>query len=387
MFLQPLLERNAPLAAFALDSLRRKLLLPDTFIIDLDTLEENASLMLAEAKRHGISLYFMLKQLGRIPAVGALLAKLGYAGAVCVDFREALTMLESGVPLGNVGHLVQTPKAALEKILAAKPEIVTVYSVEKAREIGAVCSQLGLEQHVMLRVSAPDDILYPGQQGGFSLELFARSVKELAAIKGIRPAGVCAFPCFLFNDEAKDILPTPNLDTVQKAAAIMGEMGYADIQVNLPSVSCVRSLGLIAAKGGTHAEPGHALTGTTPYHALPQGGPERPALAYLSEISHNCNGKALCYGGGHYRRGHLAQALVGDSLKTAVPYNVSCPSPESIDYHFMLDRPAPVSQGALMCFRSQVFVTRSEVALASGLSRGKGRIESIWSAQGHRLAR
>ena len=44
---------------------------------------------------------------------------MGYVGAVCVDFREALTMVENQIPLGNVGHLVQIPRAALKKILRA----------------------------------------------------------------------------------------------------------------------------------------------------------------------------------------------------------------------------------------------------------------------------
>lgn len=421
MFLPTLLERNAPLAEFALDALRRKELLPDTFVLDMDALEENAALILAEAGRLGLSLYCMLKQLGRIPAVGSLLTGMGFAGVVCVDFREALTMLEYGVPLGNVGHLVQTPKAALEKILTAQPDIMTIYSLEKAREIGAICQNRGRSrgkpgpQAVMLRVHAPGDVVYPGQQGGFLLEDLEQSLAALETIKGIVPAGVCAFPCLLYDADAGEVLPTPNLATVQKAAALLRSRGYENIQVNLPSVSCVHTLPLIAGQGGTHAEPGHALTGTTPYHAgthkpslgaqglerdgqvrdgqerdcqerngQVRGGRERPALAYVTEISHNSEGRAYCYGGGHYRRGGLARALTGDSLASAVTRGAFAPSPESIDYHFALEGEAPVSQGVLMCFRSQVFVTRSEVALVRGLSRGAPCIESLWSSQGLR---
>jgi predicted amino acid racemase len=386
MFLNTLLERNPALAEFALDCHRSGKLLPDTYLLDMDSIEENAALMLDEARKHGIRLYFMLKQIGRVAPVAHMLTRMGFAGAVCVDFREALTMLEHGVPLGNVGHLVQTPRAALEKILAAQPEIVTIYSLEKAREIGEISRRAGRVQAVMPRVIAPGDILYPGQYGGFWLTEFERAVEALEKIEGIRVAGVCNFPCLLFDEQAGDIVPTPNLETVTQALALLRGRGYGELQINLPSASCVRSLPLIAQAGGTHAEPGHGLTGSTPYHALPGGGPERLAFAYLSEISHNLDGKAYCYGGGYYRRGHLRQALVGDCLAGATCLPASGPSPESIDYHFELGEEAPLSQGVIMCFRTQFFVTRSEVALVRGLRGGEPRIESIWSSQGQCLS-
>ena len=66
-------------------------------------------------------------QSGCCPALN----ELGFAGCVAVDYKEALVMIENGIRLGNVGHLVQTPKAALKKIVAAHPEVMTVYSLER----------------------------------------------------------------------------------------------------------------------------------------------------------------------------------------------------------------------------------------------------------------
>ena len=74
----------------------------------------------------------------------------------------------------------------------------------------------------------------------------------------------------------------------------------------------------MAKMGGNCGEPGHGLTGTTPLHAACAEEPEIPAIVYVSEVSHNFQGKAYCYGGGHYRRSHVKQALVGRSEETGL---------------------------------------------------------------------
>ena len=110
-------------------------------------------------------------------------------------------------------------------------------------------------------------------------------------------------PCFLYDEAAQDILPMPNLRTVQTAAEMLRARGYRDLMLNTPSATCTHSIPMIAAAGGTHGEPGHGLTGTTPYHAGHPDAEERPGYLYVSEVSHNLGDKAYCYGGGHYRRG------------------------------------------------------------------------------------
>ena len=44
-------------------------------------------------------------------------------------------------------------------------------------------------------------------------------------------------------------------------------------------------LAVLAGAGATQVEPGHGLTGTTPLHAIADL-PERPAVVYLTEVSH-----------------------------------------------------------------------------------------------------
>ena len=385
MFLDRLLQTNRPLAELALEWVRTGVVLPDTYLIDLDTLCENARAIKDEADHSGIQLYFMAKQLGRNPLVARRLADMDFVGAVCVDFREALVMLENGIPLGNVGHLVQVPHSLMGRIVAARPDIMTIYSVEKAVEIGAEASRLGFEQPVMLRVIGEGDMLYSGQYGGFCLQELDDVVDRLERIDGVRVAGVCSFPCMIYSEQQGDLVPTGNVTTVLAAKERLERRGYRDLQVNMPSASCCRSIPKVAALGGTHMEPGHGLTGTTPYHAACPDAKERVAYAYVSEVSHNLGERGYCYGGGHYRRGHLSHALVGETVDTARFADVTPPTDESIDYHFELFKPCRIGDPVLMCFRTQVFVTRSEVAVVSGLASGSPRLEGIFDAQGHLL--
>ncbi|HIZ19206.1 MAG TPA: alanine racemase [Candidatus Olsenella stercoravium] len=385
MFLDRLLETNRSLAELALVWQRDGVVLPNTYVIDLDAICENARTIKAVGDREGVKLYFMLKQLGRNPLVGKALAEMGFDGAVCVDYQEALVLSEAGVPLGNVGHLVQTPVAALGRILAARPDIVTVYSVEKAAQVGDQARRHGLTQPIMLRIIDERDTLYPGQYGGFRLSELDAAVNELERIEGVRVAGVCSFPCLLFSEEKGDIVALHNVETVRAAARTIERRGYSDLQLNMPSATCAHSIPVAAAAGATHMEPGHGLTGTTPYHAAEPDAPERIAYVYVSEVSHNLDGHAYCYGGGHYRRGHVENALVGTSLVNARRMGVRPPSDECIDYHFELSDRARVGDGVLMCFRTQMFVTRSEVAVVSGLSSSAPRLEGIFDTLGHRL--
>ena len=98
----------------------------------------------------------------------------------------------------------------------------------------------------------------------------------------------------------------------------------------------------------------------------------------MSEVSHNFQGKAYCYGGGHYRRSHVKQALVGRSEETGRILSVLPPSDESIDYHFGLSRTCEVGETVVMAFRSQIFVTRSDVVLVEGISSGTPKIIGIY---------
>ena len=357
-------------------------LLPDAYAVDMEQFRANAAAIVASAKEKGIKLYFMLKQIGRNPVLAQELVKLGYDGAVVVDFKEAQVMMRHNIPIGNVGHLVQIPEAMIPQVVAYGPEVITVYTADKVRSISRAAAALGREQKILIRVFGDGDMIYPGQTAGIHLNDLAAFVEEVKDLPGIRIAGMTSFPCFLYNAEQDDIAPTANLQTVLKAKAILEGLGIVPEIINTPSATCCRTLELMAQYGCNCGEPGHGLTGTTPYHVGHEQ-PEKSCIAYVSEISHNFDGLAYCYGGGFYRRSHVENALVGRDASNLRSVKVVPPSVEAIDYHFGLDQACAVGETVIMAFRFQVFVTRSDMVLIEGVSSGNAAVASVWDSLGN----
>lgn len=384
MFVEQTRKRNRELVDAAFYFHQSGQLLPDSYLIDVDAFCENGKKILAEAKKHDFRMYFMLKQVGRNPYLAKKLIELGYDGAVTVDFKEALTMLEHEIPIGNVGHLVQVPTAIMEKIVAYAPEVMTVYSLDKVYAIDRAAGRLGKKQGILLRVFGENDMIYSGQTAGFTLDEMKEAVLEIKEnCPNIVIAGVTSFPCYLYKEEIGEIAATENLHTLLAAKERLEELGYHDLIINTPSATCVKTVDMMVRLGGNCGEPGHGLTGTTPLHAVSDQ-PEIPAMVYVSEISHNFLGKAYCYGGGHYRRSHMSHALVGKDERTARMLTVLAPSDESIDYHFGLSEQCEVGETVVMAFRSQIFVTRSDVVLVEGISSGRPKIVGVYDSQGRK---
>lgn len=383
MFLQAVKERNPQLIETAIRLHQEGKIQPDTYVIDVDMVQENARKLQEAAAAHDIELFFMLKQIGRNPYLAKKIQEAGIEKAVVVDFREALTMMENDIPIGNVGHLVQVPEALIERVLAYGVSYVTVYTIEKLRSINRAARRLNIQQNVLLRVVGEGDIQYPGQYAGFRLEELAGLMEEFKSLEHVRIKGLTAFPSFLYSSEAGKILPTQNLETLREATELFREQGLTISEWNTPSGNSVATIPDIRRLGGTQGEPGHALTGTTPQHAQLDL-PEKPAYVYVSEVSHNYAGHAYVYGGGYYRRGHLEHILFdhqGERQESrALPF-----ADANIDYYLEAADAQPVGATAIMAFRTQVFVTRSEVALVEGLHSGKPVLVGIYDSQGKRL--
>lgn len=383
MFTGALKAQNPALIEAACELWRQGAILPDTWVIDVDRVMENGRLLLETAARHGITLYLMTKQLGRNPWLAQKLIELGFHGTVAVDFKEARTLRKADVPVSHVGHLVQIPKSQITENVLAPVEMITVFSLEKAREISAAALENGRVQPIMLKVFDPQDRLYPGQEAGFSLAVLDEVVPVIRSLAGVKLAGLTHFPCLLWDDEQQQTLPTPNLHTLLKARDRLLAQGVELEQLNAPSASSCSTLALLASFGVTHAEPGHALTGTIPAN---QHGdqPERIAMLYLTEVSHHFQGNSYCFGGGYYRRGHAQNALVYPlQSHTGIPASLLPMDESSIDYHIPLAGEFPVGSPVVMCFRTQIFVTRSDVALVSGISRGAPVLEAVYDSLGN----
>ncbi|WP_064607860.1 YhfX family PLP-dependent enzyme [Photobacterium sp. J15] len=394
MFLNALTKQNPALIDGAIKLLQDGLILPDTYVIDVDQFKENARLIKAKADEHGIRLYAMTKQFGRNPVLARMLVnELGYDGIVCVDYKEARQLHQAGTKIGHVGHLVQPPSHYIPFIVSKiRPEVITVYSIEKAREISVAAQKANREQSVLLKFFRSNDQLYTNQEAGFPIESLEDIFAQVAALPNIHIEGLTHFPCFLFNSKTQSTEATANIETVNVAHRQASELGYQLSQINCPSATSCETIETIKQFGGTHGEPGHALTGTTPAN---QDGnqPEKIAMLYISEVSHHFDGKSYCYGGGYYRRSQLSNALIRETTKANTSeiiardkiVNISNEDESNIDYYLKFDYPCAIGTPVVMAFRTQIFVTRSDVALVEGLSGNSPRLLGLFDAQGNEV--
>ena len=384
MFLGRTIDNNSKLIEAAFSMHQKGVVQPDSYIVDVDTLLQNAKNILAEANKNDIRLFFMLKQIGRNPYIARELVKIGYPGAVVVDFKEAQVMMEAGIPICNIGNLVQVPEAMIKEVIAYKPEVITVFSIDKIKSINKVAKELGQVQGIMLRVFQEDDMLYPGQEAGFSLSEIAELVSTIKdQCQNVAIKGVTSFPCYQYDEKMNDILPTNNLKTVLSAVDILKKCGIDCEIINTPSSTCVKTLRRMKEYGGNCGEPGHGFTGTIPMNGV-YDMEEIPCVVYLSEVSHNFQGAGYCFGGGHYRRSHVKDVLVGKSLKESKKLEVILPPDDSIDYHLGISKPCKVGDTAVMAFRYQVFVTRSDVVLMRGIQSGNPEVIATYDSLGRK---
>jgi len=382
--METLKNRNCKLINTAFQFHQEGCIIPDSYIIDVDIFLENAKKILDEAKKYGIKLYYMTKQIGRNPHLGKKLQEMGYSGVVAVDFREAEIFINNNLKIGNIGHLVQIPKNMLRKIIKSNPEIITVYSYEKAEKISEIAMELGKVQDIMLKVVDGNSSIYPGQESGFEIEGIEEEIRKLLLLKGININGLTSFPCFLYNKEKKRIEPTENIKAVMEAKKILKDkFNKAIEQINLPSATSVENMKMLFELGGTHGEPGHSLTGTTPM-AEDEEIAELPAYIYVSEVSHNFRGKGYFYGGGYYRRSNIRKVITGN-LEKSCEIDVNEMDPSNIDYYLEMKKEGKIGDTVLGCFRAQIFVTRAEVVLVEGIQSGNPKVIGKYTSLGEKI--
>lgn len=385
MFIDALKRQNPALISAAVALWQQGKIAPDSWVIDVDQVIDNGKRLLDVARQYGISLYLMTKQVGRNPWLAEKLLQLGYEGIVVVDYKESRVMRRAGLPVAHQGHLVQIPSRQVNQAVAQGTEVITLFSLEKAHEVSAAAVKAGCQQNVMLKVYDKDDFLYPGQESGFPLIYLTDVVNEIRRLPGLRLSGLTHFPCLLWDENSAQTMPTPNLHTLVSARRQLAQAGITIDQLNAPSASSCTSLPLLAEYGVTHAEPGHALTGTIPANQKGDQ-PERIAMLWLSEVSHTFRGDSYCYGGGYYRRGHAQNALVFTSENDApIAAKLKPVDDSSIDYYLPVAGEFPVSSAVIFCFRTQIFVTRSDVVLVSGIQRGVAEIVARYDSLGNIL--
>jgi predicted amino acid racemase len=283
------------------------------------------------------------------------------------------------------------PAAEAGAAASLEPVHWTVFSDDKAAEAAAASRAAGREQALLARIKAAGDRFYPGHEGGFDADDVVAVAQRLDALDGARFAGVTTFPALLFDPDERSVRPTPNLATLARAAERLRAAGFGELAVNAPGTTSSAMLELLASNSATHVEPGHALTGTTPMHAVDDL-VELPAACYVTEVSHLHDGRAYVFGGGLYIDpvfgSYALRALVAEQpgLDQARVLEATIPPPEAIDYYGQLDPgagPAPRTGATVVFgFRIQAFVTRAYVAGIEGAASGSPRVSGIWTSGG-----
>ena len=143
MFLNTLKKRNPELIEIAVDFHQNRILPPNTWIIDLDTIASNAQILAEKAREYHLTTYVMSKQFCRNPLVNLVAIKNGLYKVVAVDIQGAKILPRYGVPIGHIGHLNQIPRCDLEFALNLNPDVITVFSLEFAEEISQIAQKMG----------------------------------------------------------------------------------------------------------------------------------------------------------------------------------------------------------------------------------------------------
>jgi predicted amino acid racemase len=389
MFLDVLRRRNPRLIEAAIDLHQRGELPANTFVFDLDAIEENARAFAAAAEALGLTVFAMTKQLGRNPDVCRALMAGGLDKAVAVDMECARATTRAGMRLGHLGHLVQVPRAEAAAAMGMAPEYLTVFNIEKAGEAAAAAAVAGREQPMLIRLFSSGDEFYSGHEGGFRAADIVQAADAIDALDGARFAGITTFPALVFDPNGHALRPTHNLRTLEAAARALREAGRRGFEINGPGTTSSAALPVLTEAGVTQVEPGHALTGTTPLHAV-QDLVELPAACYVSEVSHFYDGRAFCFGGGMYVDPvfppYQVRAVVGRETGATRILDATLPPPSAIDYYGQLDvagqSSVQVGDSVVFGFRIQAFVTRAYTAGISGLAAGSPKVAGVWSAGG-----
>lgn len=394
MFLQTIKRRNPELIKLAVAWHQSGLIPTNTWLFDLDTIRDNARALNRAKVEHGLETYLMTKQHGRNPLVTKVALQEGLNATVCVDQQCCHMMGRYDMPAGHVGHLNQIPRRELEYVLKLRPQVWTVFCTEQAEALSAAAGRLGMKQDILLRVYREGDIFFQGQEGGFRFGEVLDKAREIMRLPNVNIVGTVSFPCFQYNGAERELAAVaPNMATIREAAALLRDkLGIEIKQINAPGNTSSMTFPILKAAGATHVEPGHGLLGTTPNHRLFPDLPERPAYCYVTEITHKYEGMAYAHGGGLWQDifdpAFPYKALVGSDPEAILGNELAWDRvPQIIDYHAPLlegDR-CKVGDTAVFGFRTQMQMTRSWIAVAKGLGRGRPELAGLFDHAGHML--
>ncbi len=398
MFLHRLTGLNPQLLDAAISLHQSGRIPPNTWLYDLDTVAANARIQAAEAKRLGLTTFLMTKQIARNPLVARTALANGIDKTVAVDITCANVLHRYGLPLGHAGQINQIPRGQIDRVLAMRPEYITVYSVEAAEWISQRAVAMDLQQPLLVRVYGDDDISFAGQEGGFPEDDVIDAVRRIAALPNVEVIGTTTFPVVEYTFERAKMPPRllPNMKTITSAAQrIETELGIEMKVINAPGNTSAETFAMLAEAGATHVEPGHGICGTTISQMLLGSELERPAYVYVSEVSHHYKGKAYAFGGGLWS---LLTGLYGDEFpKTMLVGTTPEHARENVltyahidqimDYHLPIAEGNRCRIGDTVVFPiyAQAQMTRAYTAAVSGIQSGAPIVEGLFDHAGTML--
>ena len=153
MFLDVLRRRNPGLVEQAIALHQSGAIPANSYLIDLDAVTTNATLIKSEADKVGLKVFAMTKQMGRNGDFCRAVLAGGIDKAVAVDMECARACTAAGLDLGHVGHL-----ALLWQILIDGPgeEHLTVRAPWRGRSGEEIENGLPDGRHARLWRRAPD---------------------------------------------------------------------------------------------------------------------------------------------------------------------------------------------------------------------------------------
>jgi predicted amino acid racemase len=404
MFLERTKRRNPGLIRAAAALHQAGAIPPNTFVFDADAFAANGALLRAAADEAGLRMYFMTKQHGRNPELFRRVVRDGARETVAVAMEDARILHRHGLGLGHVGNLVQVPHRELEKVVATyRPEVISVFTVEKARQVDEAARRSGRVQSLLLRVHSREDVFFPGMEGGFFLDDLPAALSAIRRLDHVRPVGVTTFPVLRYDAAGDAPAATPNLEALMRGAEILERAGVEVEQINAPGNTACNVMAFLRDAGATHVEPGSSLTASTTFHLYRDDLPEQPAMVYLTEVSQTWDDRAYVYGGGFFiddppvplRDGFRRTALVGSSEEDILDRELVWEgigargggSFAAIDYHGILEGAKAVSVGdsVVFGFRSQLFMTRAYAAVVEGCASGRPSLVGVWDWASHRV--
>jgi predicted amino acid racemase len=408
-YMDSTMARNPGMIEAAMELHRSGAIPPNTYLLDLDAHRTNAKMMVREASKYNLALYFMSKQINRNPLICKAVLDEGFSGIVAVEVQCARSLHRFGIKIGHVGHLVQIPVHEIDYVLSMNPEVWTAYSVENAKAISDRAAKAGRIQDILVKPIGKGDLAFESMTGGIPEEGIVDAVKRINGFPGVRVVGTTNFPCSLFDLGVRKVRPMPNFHTAVRAAKLLQqELGTEIKQINVPGNNHTTTMKMSAENGGTHVEPGSGMLAANTAHTFNEE-PEIPAFVYVTEVSHWLGDKVYAFGGGMAFPGGgwgllpdgtlweggnkiAMDALVGAGpggptdrlrsvLSSADPFNYNLP---------LIGAKRRFSVGDTVVYgfiTPQVFVTRGWTAVVEGISENKPRLLGLFDQGGQMVDR